>query len=46
MPYRINPQNAKQVQVKKSGKWVLEKEHLSKEQALKHLRALKLNVKE
>jgi hypothetical protein len=46
MPYRINPKNKKEVQVKRDDKWVSKKVHLSEEQALKHLRALKLNVKE
>ena len=46
MPYRLNPKNKKQVQVKRDGEWVNKKTHLSADQALRHLRALKLNVKE
>jgi hypothetical protein len=46
MPYRLNPKNKKQVQVKKEGKWKLVKEHLSENHATRHLRALQLNVKE
>lgn len=45
MPYRINPVNKKQVQVKKSGKWQLLKIHKSAADAIKHLTALKINVK-
>ena len=44
MPYRINPENEKQVQVKKGDKWQLLKTHLSAKQAGRHLRALRLNV--
>ena len=46
MPYRINPKNRKQVQVKKGDNWEVLKTHLSPEQARKHLTALTMNVKE
>jgi hypothetical protein len=46
MPYRINPENEKQVQVKKEDEWILLKEHLSANQASRHLKALNMNVTE
>jgi hypothetical protein len=45
VPYRLNPNNKKQVQVKKSGRWQVLKSHSSLEAAKKHLAALKINVK-
>lgn len=44
MPYRLNPKNKRQVQVKKSGKWKVKKAYRSKKKALKLQRALYLNV--
>jgi len=46
MPYRLNPSNRKEVQVYKDGKWKRLKLHPSVAKALKHLAALKINVKE
>jgi hypothetical protein len=46
MPYRINPKNSKEVQVKKDDKWQTLKTHLSEDQAKRHYRALVLNVEE
>jgi hypothetical protein len=46
MPYRINPENKKEVQVKRGGKWVLKKRFSSAGQAEAYKRALKLNVTE
>lgn len=45
MPYRINPTNRKQVQVYKGGRWTVLKTHATVKKALKHLAALKINVK-
>lgn len=45
MPYRLNPKNKKQVQVKKGARWAVLKTHRSAAQAKKHLAALKINVK-
>ena len=45
MPYKLS-EDGKSVMVKRGGKWVLLKAHVSKAKALAHLRALKANVKE
>jgi len=48
MPYRINPKNPREVQVKRRGRWVRLKggSHKAPAQARKHLAALQANVKE
>lgn len=46
MPYRTNPKNSKEVQVLKKGKWVSKKIFGTAREALAHLRALVINVKE
>lgn len=47
MPYRLNPNNRRQVQTKgKNYKWVVVKTHKTVDEAMKHLAALKINVKE
>lgn len=45
MPYRLNPKNKRQVQVKKSGRWKLLKTHMSAAKARAHLYALNKNVR-
>lgn len=45
MPYKLSG-DGKSVMQQKKGKWVVLKRHPSKEKALKHLAALKINVKE
>lgn len=45
MPYRINPTNKKEVQIKKGKVWKRLKLHPNAKAALAHLRALKINVK-
>lgn len=44
MPYRLNPENRKEVQVKRGGKWVRYKLKESVKAALALLAALVLNV--
>lgn len=46
MPYRINPKNSKEVQVKKNNKWQKLKGggHETSAQARSHLTALNINV--
>ncbi len=44
MPYRINPENKKEVQVRKGGKWVRVKVHKDSKSAARHLYALRKNV--
>jgi len=46
MPYRLNPKDKKEVQVKKNKRWQILKRHPSKNKAMGHLAALKINVKE
>jgi hypothetical protein len=46
MPYRINPQNAKEIQVKKGKRWRRVKLHKTAARAKAHLAALRINVKE
>lgn len=47
MPYKYGTKNGKPaVYVKKNGKWVVLKVHISKAKALAHLSALKFNVRE
>lgn len=46
MPYRLNPVNKREVQVKKGGAWKRLKLHPTTGKASKHLAALKANVKE
>lgn len=46
MPYRINPKNGKEVQIKKGNRWVRKKLHPNAAKARAHLTALKINVKE
>lgn len=46
MPYRLNPNNKKEVQIKKGKRWVRLKLHPNNQRALAHLRALKINVEE
>jgi len=45
LPYKLSG-NGLSVFVKRKGKWVLLKKHATKEKALAHFRALKINVKE
>jgi hypothetical protein len=45
-PYRINPQNKREVQVLKAGVWRKLKEYPTVEEALKRLAAMKINVEE
>lgn len=45
MPYRLNPKNRKQVQIQKGGKWKVLKTHPTVAKAMKHLAALKINVR-
>lgn len=44
MPYRLNPSNRRQVQVKRSGRWVVVKTHSTVPDAEAHLAALNINV--
>lgn len=44
MPYRINPKDPKEVQVKKGGKWVSLKRYATAEMAQKRLSAMRINV--
>lgn len=46
MPYRLNPKDPKEVQVKKGGAWVRLKRYSTAEAARKRLAAMKINVKE
>lgn len=46
MPYRINPQEHREIQVMRGRKWRRLKLHQTAALALSHLRALKMNVKE
>jgi hypothetical protein len=46
MPYRLNPSNKKEIQVKRAGKWLRFRLHPTVGKASTHLRALKANVKE
>lgn len=45
MPYRLNPKDTKEVQVKKNKKWQRLMRHPSKGKAKGHLTALNINVK-
>lgn len=45
MPYRINPNNAREVQIKKGGKWKKLKLHANAGAARRHLGALSANVR-
>ena len=44
MPYRLNPDDKREVQVKRNGRWVRLKLHETAKAALAHLRALLRNV--
>lgn len=44
MPYRLNPKNRRQVQVKRASGWVLKKTHPSVAEAKAHMSALNINV--
>lgn len=44
MPYRLNPKNKREVQVKRGKKWTKKKTYRSRKKALKLQRALYLNV--
>ena len=45
MPFRLNPKNKKQVQVKRGVRWVRLKTHPSLKKARAHLTALNINVR-
>lgn len=45
MPYRLNPKNKNEVQVRRGGRWVLEHRHESAADARRHLYALTTNVR-
>jgi hypothetical protein len=46
MPYRLNPNDKTQVQIKRNNKWVMLKggKHKTKKEAKAHLTALNINV--
>lgn len=44
MPYRLNPKNRRQVQVKRKSGWVLKKTHKTVALAKKHVSALNIHV--
>lgn len=44
MPYRLNPNNKKQVQVKRRGRWIVLKTHPTVRKARAHLYMLNKNV--
>lgn len=44
MPYRLNPKNRRQVQVKRGTRWVLKKTHKTVALAKKHVSALNIHV--
>lgn len=44
MPYRLNPKDRREVQVKRPSGWVKLKLHPTVDKARKHLAALKINV--
>ena len=44
MPYRLNPKNRRQVQVKRGTHWVLKKTHKTVALAKKHVSALNIAV--
>ena len=46
MPYRLNPKNKREVQVKRGNNWTTLKVHPTTQKALKHLQALQINVKD
>ena len=46
MPYRLNPDDRREVQVKRGERWVRLKLHETVQAALAHLRALLRNVPE
>jgi hypothetical protein len=47
MPYRVNPNNTKEVQKQQpNGNWVREALHKSSAAAIQHLQALQINVEE
>ena len=45
MPYRLNPQDKLEVQVKKNNRWRRVKKHTSQKNARAHVFQLKKNVK-
>jgi len=46
MPYRLNPSDKREIQVKRAGKWLRLRLHPTVGKAAAHLKALKANVKE
>lgn len=46
MPYRINPQDTREVQVQRNGRWMTFKRHETADDAIAHLRALLINIPE
>ena len=44
MPYRLNPRNRREVQVKRKSRWAREKLHPTVAKAKKHVSALNINV--
>jgi len=46
MPYRLNPNNKKQIQVKKDGRWVVYHTHPSVKKAKAQLYVLNKKVKD
>ena len=44
MPYRLNPRDRTQVQVKRGAKWALKKKFKTVREARKYLAALAINV--
>jgi hypothetical protein len=46
MPYRLNPSNKREIQVKRAGKWLRFRLHSTVGKAAAHLKALRTNVEE
>jgi len=44
MPYRLNPKNRREVQVKRKSGWVRKKLHKTVKEARAHVQALGINV--
>lgn len=44
MPYRLNPKNRRQVQVRRKDRWVLKATHKTVALAKKHVSALNIHV--